>query len=361
MGSTRRRAPRSAVAPAAALLLALWPATGIADVRAQAEDGVEAASPGEWTVIRPDGETGCAFGTPFRFFHREGTDPTRLVVYFQGGGACWHWVSCSGMFDTHVTEDQLAGLRGIFDLGNPENPFREHSILFVPYCTGDVHVGDATVRYGEESWEGRPVEHRGWANVTAALDWAGRHLPQPERLVVTGASAGSYGALFHAPNVAATFPAAELFVIGDSGVPLLHEYPRILERWGATGRLRALWGAGDAPEEADVTLEAAHAHLLRLRPDVIVAQITTDGDDVQRAFYLVSGSPEWRAATLALLRSLEERLPRFRAFVSSGSEHGLLRADRFYSLEVDGVRLRDWVDDLVQGRPVTSRYCEACD
>lgn len=343
-------------------LLLCWPSNGIAE-REERPVSTPAAAvvSGDWTMIHPEGETGCAFGTPFRFFHREGPDPSRLMIYFQGGGACWDWVSCSGMFDSSVTEDELAGHRGIFDLDNPGNPFREYSIVFVPYCTGDVHVGDTIVRYGEEAWEAPPVEHRGNANVTAVLDWVEDHLPRPEQIVVAGASAGSYGALFHAPNVARLFPSAELIVIGDSGVPLLHEYSRILEQWGAHRTLRAQEGSTEPPEGIEVTLEGAHERLSELRPDATIAQITTDRDAVQRAFYIFSGSPESRAVTLALLRKLEERIPTFHAFVLSGDQHGLMRADWFYDLEVDGVRLRDWIDDLVRGRPVASRYCAGCD
>ncbi len=331
--------------------------------------GTDAVSPGgndpaagiaEWVVIRPDGETGCAFGTSYQFFYREGPDPSKLMVYFQGGGACWNWVSCAGMFDQTVTDHELASFTGIFDFDNPANPFQDYSVVFVPYCTGDVHVGDTVAQYGEASWNAPAVRHWGYRNVTAVVDWVRGHVPHPDRLVVTGASAGSYGALFHAPNVAALFPSADLTVIGDSGVPLLHEYPRILDQWGARRVLRELWSSHRSVDADEVTLEAAHEHLARLRPDATIAQITTDRDGVQTAFYIISGSREWRAATLALLESLEDRIPRFRAFVLAGGQHGLMRTDAFYSLEENGVSLRDWIESLITGKPVASQFCKGC-
>jgi len=316
---------------------------------------------GDWTMIDLEGETGCAFGTSFRFFYREGPDPSRLMIYFQGGGACWNWVSCSGMFDTSVTDDELLEFRGIFDFTNPENPFREYSVIFVPYCTGDVHVGDTIAQHGQESWNAPAVEHRGWRNVTAVLDWAEAQVPQPSRLVVTGASAGSYGALFHAAQVAESFPGAELTVIGDSGVPLLHEYPQILEEWGAARKLRQFWASRIPEDESAISLETAHERLAGLYSDAIIAQITTNQDAIQKAFYIFSGSAEWRTVTLNLVATLEERLPTFHAFVLAGSDHGLMRTNQFYSYEENGVRLSEWVDDLVNKRPVTSQYCEGCD
>lgn len=353
----RRSRALHPILPLLSLLLLLTGPTGAA---AQPAEHGSSGPPDGWAVVRPDGDTGCAFGTPYRFFFREGTDPSRLLVYFQGGGACWNWVSCSGMFDTSVGDDELAGFAGIFDFDRPENPFASHSVVFVPYCTGDVHVGDTVARYGEPSWEAAPVEHRGGANVSAVLRWIASEVTPPERLVVAGASAGSYGALFHAPALSATFPEADLTVIGDSGVPLLHGYHRILRGWGAGRVLRP--GPDEPTGRAGraITLEQAHHRIARQRPDARIAQITTDRDAVQGAFYLFSGSPDWRDATLDLLATLEADLPGFRAFVVAGDEHGLLRTDRFYGFESDGVRLRDWIERLVGGGSVTSRFCDSC-
>ena len=37
------------------------------------------------------------------------------------------------MFDTRVDADELSEFRGIFDRSNPENPFRDFGVIFVPY------------------------------------------------------------------------------------------------------------------------------------------------------------------------------------------------------------------------------------
>lgn len=64
--------------------------------------------------------------------------------------------------------------------------------------------------------------------------------------------------------------------------------------------------------------------------------------------------------TYELLDRLEAALPSFHSFVVAGSDHGLLRTDGFYSYEAQGVRLRDWIEDLVDGRPVGSHRCREC-
>ena len=74
------------------------------------------------------------------------------------------------MFDPRVDAHELAEYRGIFDRSNPENPFKDFSVIVVPYCTGDVHIGDASRRYGDDP-SSRPVAHRGYRNVAAVLGW----------------------------------------------------------------------------------------------------------------------------------------------------------------------------------------------
>ena len=41
-----------------------------------------------WNAIEPGGDTLCSDGTPYRFFVHPG-NTTKLMVYFEGGGACW--------------------------------------------------------------------------------------------------------------------------------------------------------------------------------------------------------------------------------------------------------------------------------
>ncbi|CAN5226715.1 pectin acetylesterase-family hydrolase [soil metagenome] len=316
---------------------------------------VAAASDG-WRMIAGGERTGCAFGTPYSFFHRPGADATRLLIYFQGGGACWSWVSCSGMFDTSVERTELSELRGVFDYSNPANPFRDYGTLFIPYCTGDVHVGAAEVSYGENAGS-RPLAHHGARNVDAALRWAKPQLAEPRQIVVAGASAGSYGAIFHAPRIAALYPSADLVTIGDSGVPLLHDYPTILERWGAGAVLRSIWKAdADAP----LTLEQAYREAAATPRMRAVVQITSDRDAVQSAFYLISSSPGWREDSHALLDGLERDGANIHSFVVAGTDHGLLRTDAFYEYEANEMPLVEWIRALIAGERVESVRCPDC-
>ena len=42
----------------------------------------------EWETVVPGGDTICSDGSPYRFFVHRG-DPGKLLIEFEGGGACW--------------------------------------------------------------------------------------------------------------------------------------------------------------------------------------------------------------------------------------------------------------------------------
>jgi hypothetical protein len=316
--------------------------------------GQEPAAPqAEWTRIATETPTGCALGTPYSFFYREGTDPSRLLIYFQGGGACWESLSCSGMFDATVDHTEPFAFRGVFDRAEPRNPLRAYSVVFVPYCTGDVHIGDASVSYGDGT---RSIGHRGFRNVTAVLEWIGALGFRPSTVVVAGTSAGAYGALFYMRPIARLLPDARLVLLGDSGVPLLNRNEEVLQTWGAGAVMAALWQDERGPR----TLLEAYRQAALIGPRVRLAQITSDRDGVQGAFYLISGSPDWRRATYSLLAGVKAAVPAFRSFIVAGSDHGLLPVDAFYSYRSDGVVLHEWVGRLIAGEPVEDVRCAGC-
>ncbi len=315
-----------------------------------------APAPPAWEPIEGGPGTGCALGTPYRFFHRPGRDPGRLLIYFQGGGACWSWVSCSGMFDTTVEDSEIADYGGIFDVNRPDNPLAGHEVLFIPYCTGDVHVGSKTATYGDREGA-RPVHHHGARNVEAALAWIRHRHPHPRQVVVAGASAGAYGAVFHAPRIARLYPGADLIVVPDSGVPLLHDHETILAAWGIEAALGPAGGAGEA---RSWSLTTAYEKAVSAAGVRAMAVLTSDRDAVQGAFYLISGSPSWREETYALLDALERSHPSFHSFVVGGADHGLMRTDQFYDYRAGSVRLADWLGRLLAGEPVESVRCDGC-
>jgi acetyl esterase/lipase len=225
--------------------------------------------------------------------------------------------------------------------------------VFVLYCTADVHIGNASITYGEGN---RPIHHGGFPNVSAVLRWVAARGFRPRTVVVTGTSAGSYGALFYTVPIARLFPDASVVLMGDSGVPLLSRNADVLKKWGTESVAAALWRTEPSP----VTLLDAYRKAAGIGQRVRLAMITSDQDSIQSAFYLISGSLDWRPATYSLLADVQAAVPAFRTFIVAGSDHGLVHTDAFYSYREGGVLLHDWVRRLVAGEAVENVRCATC-
>ena len=165
----------------------------------------------------PAGDCQCADGSEFAFWERR-ADPTKVVLYLEGGGACWtprrvrSPARQSTTYDWNIAGEDPAGEGGIFDVDNPDNPFADYSFVYVPYCTGDVHLGDVTREYSPEL----TVEHKGYVNGTAALTYLAEHYPDAAQVDVVGVSAGSVAAPVYGGLVADLLPDAQVTVLADS-------------------------------------------------------------------------------------------------------------------------------------------------
>jgi hypothetical protein len=93
----------------------------------------------EWVTHSTEAPCQCADGSEY-VFHTLDRDPDNVLLYYQGGGACFTEEMCSfenGTYkvttgiDDHPTDES----GGIWDDDNPDNPFADWSIVFMPYCT----------------------------------------------------------------------------------------------------------------------------------------------------------------------------------------------------------------------------------
>lgn len=62
----------------------------------------------------------------------------------------------------------------------------------MPYCTGDVHIGNRNMTYIDQTGAQPPLPgmHAGHNNTLAAIQWARGQFPSVDKLLVTGFSAG---------------------------------------------------------------------------------------------------------------------------------------------------------------------------
>ena len=174
----------------------------------------------QWTTIDAGDNASCWDGQPYRFYVRR-ADPSKLVVWFQGGGACWTRGTCdrtmAPTFAPGLDYREPWRFNGMFDFDNPDNPVRDHTFLVVPYCTADVHLGsnDKTYEVAKEGQEPLLFRHRGSANVDSALEWMIQNSENPKTIVVAGSSAGAVPSPFYAHRIAQSYPNSRLIQFGE--------------------------------------------------------------------------------------------------------------------------------------------------
>ncbi len=339
---------------------------------------------GQWNMIEPGGDTTCAYGTPYKFFVRPAEEPTsKLMIYFEGGGACWSADNCAPgytfppgdpnarpLFAQDVPDDRMDSYAsGIFDYTNPENPVGGYNAVFIPYCTGDIHMGNSTHDWESSDGESYTMNFKGFVNASTVLDWTYTNFESPTDVFVTGTSAGALGQVLHAPYIINHYSDVHVVQFADSYVGVAARGWSGFEEWGALDNL----ATDIVPAYNDLTPETFNmARLYKgmapLFPNNTFSEFTTYLDSTQIFFYYLTGggaTPEEAGANFvvnkqSIMSGLTANLPNFRAYQSWGNLHGILPAADFYAYQVKGVRLRDWLADLIAGQSVQNVACSDC-
>lgn len=330
------------------LLVLLTPARTFARVTGRSP--LQSGAAKNWQRMPGGKDTGCADGSAYSYFVHPG-DQQRLLIYFQGGGACWSAQTCDprvSLYRPNLNAVDPAAAQGIFDFANAENPFRNYLVLFVPYCTGDVHLGNRTATYPPAKSE---LHHQGFANAMSALRWTFEHVPAPQIIFVAGGSAGAMASPFYAGRLADHYHDARVVQLGDSaGGVSVAVMPSVLESWGTMDVLKpfALYQSADA---TNINLETLYIREGSANKSITFAQFNNTADSVQLFGLQFMGvkTPlsEVLERSYAQIRS---GVPRFHSFTAPGTLHVMLNRPEFYTLNVAGRRLRDWVAELALGK-----------
>lgn len=192
--------------------------------------GVPIAAPeGVWTWV-PFPDAVCANGQATGIGVNLAKPDARVLIYLEGGGACWDDESCyvdktAANIDTGYGPADFAALTSnggllvqpntAFDRSAQPNPFKNSSFVYVPYCTGDVHAGDNVTSTGAHT-----THHVGHKNMAAYLARLAPTFAGTNRVVLAGSSAGGFGALVNWWQTHLAFGAARVDMIDDSGTPM---------------------------------------------------------------------------------------------------------------------------------------------
>lgn len=296
---------------------------------------------GEWVWVAMP-QMRCSDGTAGGFAVNFIADRSQLVVYLQGGGICFDELTCglSGAASSVGTEPLRTSLdasirdhRGIFDRGDPSNPFRESNFVVVPHCTGDHHTGDRVATYGHTEHH-----HVGYTNITRMLERVVPTFRDATRVVLSGFSAGGVGITANYHQLATAFESVgqpSPYLVIDSG-PFMR--PPFLEA-SAQAMLRDNWGLDQTigafcPSCLEDGFHELYRANARLHPGLRSSLVCAYDDGVVRLLYGVLNpggldSEQMRRGLNDLAdwgESLEDALTPsvHRVFFYEGDRHGAL-------------------------------------
>lgn len=316
-----------------------------------------------WTWV-PFEEARCMNDTPTGIGVNLVPDAPGVVIYLEGGGACYNAFTCAGVahqdgFDENTLDSFVGdyGSRGIFNRADTDNPFAGWSFVFVPYCTGDIHAGAAP-----DGFEGRMQV--GYLNMGHYLERLVPTFQQVDTVVLTGSSAGGYGASFNYDRVQKAFGGVPVHLLNDSGPTLSDDY------LGAClqEQLRELWNLNETLP-ADCTecfnadgggLSNAATFIAEKYPDRRFGLISSLEDGTIRLFYgygypsCTNPQIPMPAApfTEGLNQLADEILAPYdnaKVYYITGGIHVWLLDNPVGGLVVDGVSLTDWIRALISG------------
>ena len=335
------------------------------------------------TGVRPDGPA-CIAGTPYSVFTRQG-DPKKLLVFLQGGGACWQNFYACNPFAEDQAPPADGPFPGVFDPTMPDNPFADYSVVYMPYCDGSTFGGDNDVKVDPAYPAISPYPtryHRGLRNASAGMDVAGELFPKARQITGMGHSAGGVGVAAFAPFLARFVwgNTTKLTVYNDAG-PIVVNLGTPPQAGGpdipflSVAARQNDWQFQQFYPQSCIDDFRCNAFgqqtgIIDWRLDndstIREAFYETDSDATNRFFAQGDGTvmdPEvYRELILTEHGKLTEKYPRrYKRFIVSGDDtHGAVQATApspsfpfpqpflFYTQEANGTALSYWVREFVR-------------
>lgn len=311
----------------------------------------------QWTFV-PFSDAFCGNGTSTGIGINPTTKSTRVLIYLEGGGACWDALTCftemtaanftSGYGPSNFAGDETAlnAAGGFFDRTAAQNPFKDYSYVYVPYCTGDLHAGNNIAMYPASDGGTTAAHHVGWANMRAYLSRLVPTFPSPDRVYLAGSSAGGYGALVDWALVAQAFAGVRVDVIDDSGTPMPADVPiQYYAQQRASWNLAATLPSGCT--QCATTLAALFPYYASAFPKSELALLSYTQDSVLPSFYGIT-TAQFTSGLQELLTNDFVPTTTFKSFTDAASGHVLFFTPQ---LTVSGTTLQQYLAKMTTDDP----------
>ena len=325
---------------------------------------------GRWYWVSPEGAVNSD-GTPWRGQLKLGSE-NKVMIYLLGGGVSLDAYSASQSYtavgnaafyydrDDGVTDTRLKNGIGSND---ERNPFRDWTTIVVPYTTADFHAGAGEANYIAQDGSNAVIHHNGYANCMALLEKVQPLVGEPDALLITGYSAGGFGAAMLAEDIIGFFPETENITVCVDGALLINE------NWDGVARNR--WHVPEKIVKRMTTGNLSLDHLSALHEvhedvKILFTCSTRDGGLAKYQSYIEGNayapSEEYGDVMEENLRAtvaaLQENIPGCGVYIwddiayskdGTLTKHTILTNQAMFD-DMEGTSIAEWICDAVEGR-----------
>ena len=170
---------------------------------------------GKWYAVDVD-DAVSSDGSKWQGYFRKGSE-NKVVLYFYGGGFSVNDYTAArsmdvdgGFYNPRLNTGLNVMTYAIkeWGIGNSadENIFRDWTFIGVPYCNGDFHSGTNVKEYTALDGSIKTIQYVGYDNYRKLITKLFNYIDDsPEQLLVTGSSAGGFGAAILADDAIELF------------------------------------------------------------------------------------------------------------------------------------------------------------
>ncbi len=344
-------------------------ADGDADTETEDEDAgpglpegepLPEATPGTWEWV-PFDDAKCRNGSKAGLSVRYNDGSSNLLIFLEGGGACFNFTTC--MANPAAVAARNPGASGIFAFGNENNPFKDFNAVYIPYCTGDCHAGanpnGNIAGAGKQQFMGGENYRLFLASILATF-------PDPELIVISGYSAGSMGAAYNYNVTAETYAGtARVVAVADAAAVMREDYLTpclqkiVVNAWNMDKYIPSDCDGCD-PTTDDGSLHKIYQYVAEKHTEASLGLISALQDSTMRTFFgyglsncnvTIPSYPGTRYAEgLRDLRDFFNEISlKGGTYFFAGQQHGKLEFSDFYTTNVNGTSLVDWVNGVMEG------------
>ncbi len=330
-----------------------------------------------YRVIIPKGISGD--GSGYHIYVKI-ADPKKLCIFFSGGGVAYNeYTAARPITGGKVAADlpnyyfnnvrpltQIINIDiGIMNLKDADNPFRDWSIIDIPYATGDFHVGNNEFPYEGEDKEQHVLHFHGYQNFLEAMEISGKLFANPEKILIAGNSAGAFAVPALTDDILSKWypDADDVTLLSDSALLLYSKWEHIARNvWKApesicdpikTDNITLCWYRNLFAKYGDklryLYSSSTRDYVLSAYYNNFINKTYKTDADVQDTFY---------EQLKEMVHELKELTPGFGMFINNwvvpivtkgGTVHTAVREPYFTRFSQGDVTMARWLSDAVNG------------